>query len=428
MKSHDSGDAALPALSSVLTPEGLVNAEAALRAKGDAIPERTLGSTVALIGASITYQSIVNAGVYEAEVTVSGGASNGAYPWANAFLGGRLRLFANFGVGGKTSGQILAEQVPQVLDLPERPTFVVVGEAAVNGIFQDIETAAQVIANYEAIITALHAEGISVVLQTNPPTTVIDTTPELTALGQVNAWIRKQNDRAGVIVADIMPYLNDPVTGAPKAGTTYDGTHWANLGGLLAGKALADALRPYVGGSIDLAASNVDGQSLTLNPMMVGTAGTKAATVSGSVATNWHATFGAVVGTAVASKVASTDHIGGEWQRLQITSQSDFYFQQVVSTGLVVGAEYILECEFRTQDWVNITSMSLEIFTNLTEYRRDLARSLSPVAMPSPGWGVLRTPKVSVKAGTTYISANIVIIGSSGIVDVRRLRVRKVVA
>lgn len=384
------------------------------------------GTTVALIGASITYLSATNAGVYEAEAAATGYISAGTYPWANAFLGGRLTLLDNFGVGGQTSEQIL-DQVDSVLALPEKPTFVIVGEPATNGVYQGIETSAQVIANLDSIIDALSAEGINTVLQTNPPSDALNTAPELTAIGEVNAWIRKQNNRSGVIVADIEPYLIDPATGAPKTGVTYDGTHFANLGGLLSGKALADALRPYVGGSVDLAASNVDGRSLTLNPMMVGTAGAKHATVSGQVADSWTATW-STVGTAVCSKVSATDHVGGEWQRIQITSQGAFYFQQTISTGLVVGDVYLLEGEFRTQDWVNITTMSLELFTNLVEYRRDLATSLSPVAMPSPGWGVFRTPKYTVLPGTTYLSANVVIGGSSGIVDLRRLRIRKVVS
>lgn len=382
------------------------------------------GQTVALIGASITFSGIVSGGIYEPEATIGGGTSYGAFSWANAFLGGRLTLLDNFGVGGHTSAQILS-QVASVLTLPERPAFCIVGEPALNGINGGTETAAQVIENLEAIVTALNAEGITAVLQTDPPSTVI-TGSELAAVGQVNAWIRAQNDRPGVVVADIAPYLTDPATGAPKAGVTYDGSHWTNLGGLLAGLALANALRPYVRGSVNLAGSNVDGQSLTDNAMMLGTAGSKAAGITGQVADGWVATYSGSV-SAVCSKVPATDHVGGEWQRIQLTGQSSFYLQQVKASGFAPGDVFILEGEFRTQDWVNITTMSLELFTQLSEYRRDLATSLSPQAMPSPGWGVFRTPRYTVpETPPTYLSANVVLGGSSGIVDVRRLRIRKV--
>ena len=384
-------------------------------------------TTVALVGASITYNSSVGAGVHETPAVAAAYAASGSFSWANSFLGHRFTLFANFGIGGKTSTQILAEQVPQVLALPELPQWCIVGEAAVNGIVASSETAAQVTANYEAMIVALNGAGISVVLQTNPPATAIDTTPEKTALSQVNAWIRAQAGRAGVVVADVAPPLVDATTGgvrtSPQA-VTHDGAHWNNFGGMLAGKALADAMRPYVGGSINLASSNADTESITANPMMVGTAGTLGTAQTGQIATNWTGAW-SVVGTAAFSKVTPTDNVGGEWQRIQLTSQGTLYFRQSLTSGYTVGESLILEAEYRTQDWVSVDRLILELSDSAARYRSDLSATAADVPMPSPGWGVLQTPVYVVPSGVTTLTSSLIFRGSSGIVDIRRMRLRR---
>lgn len=85
----------------------------------------------------------------------------------DAALGQRARSVANFAVGGAKTAVMLSTQLPQVLALSPRPTFVTV-LGGTNNIFAD-DSVANITADLGAIYDALLAAGIRVIAGTIPP-------------------------------------------------------------------------------------------------------------------------------------------------------------------------------------------------------------------------------------------------------------------
>lgn len=388
------------------------------------------GLKVALLGASITQETSTGAGVYDTPVASAWFHAFGAFSWANVRLGHRLTLVKNAGVAGQRSDHIAA-RLTDVTGLAVVPDWCIVADWFTNDVLTDTNTAAQIKAQGELIVSGLLAAGLKVVLCTGNPTAGFTTSGRKATVSQVNAWVRAQATRPGVVVCDAAPLMAQPADGLPRTNMLRDGTHHSGLGGYTAGKALAAALAPFVGGAVDLPTSNVDSLSLNSNPMMLGTAGTKPGSITGNVADAWDATWSGAAGTAVASKVARADGVG-EWQQLQITAAGTIWLNiGALTTGWAVGDRLCFEADFELDAGsTGLKMLNAFAFLSTGAFPAlDLYQTESPPpTLPAEALtGVLRTPEFTMPAGPTWVYGAVGIQATTATLRVGRARLKKVI-
>lgn len=310
-------------------------------------------ATVAMIGDSITAAHV--------ETGTSPSLQRGANGWlwhANIALGDALRMTSCLAISGKRADQVLSEQVPQVLALSPRPTCCTV-LAGTNDLTAS-RTVAQIQADLLAIYDALTAAGIVVVAGLITPRSSY-----ISSITQINRWIKTlATTRRGFIAVDWFTPLSD-ATGAPASGMLHDGLHPSHSGAAVMGKALASALRPVVP-HYDPFPMPGEALNLLANGMMTGTSGTKGTGITGGLATSWTiARTGSA--TAVASKVARTDGIPGEWQQFAITATGTDRLDlsaSVTTTGMAIGDRLVMVTEYEVDSaatyphlWQQFTSL-----------------------------------------------------------------------
>lgn len=393
--------------------------------------KRYPGLTVALIGASMTFNNSNRAGIYDAASGDPTFYSFGYFGWANVFLGHRLRLIYNAGVGGAVVGD-MATQATAVTNLAVRPGICIVGPDSFSNSTVAAATSTTTIAGLTTAVNTLINAGIHVVLCTNVKRTDVNTGTEKQYLYETNAWIREQASRLGITVIDMCSISSDPVTGDVKSGITQDGVHPNTLGAMMYGRVLADGMATLARGSRDLISDNADTRLVTTNPTFNGTSGTVGSGVTGQAATGWTLTYSGTAATAVGSVVARTDEVGGNWQQIKHTSTSSgtLWLLNTASSGFSVGDIVRGECEFETDDDWNTSFKQLWLYVvwtggsgNATDMYNTEA---TPPSMQNPVDGVLTTPKITIPSGTTAATIVVVTQGSAGTVRIGRCSIRKV--
>lgn len=386
---------------------------------------RPVGNTIALLGDSISAQSSGFAGVYDATpTTLTYFNARGYYMWANALLDHRLTLLKNAGVPGERADQIAA-RVTDVTSLPVLPRFCVV-LAGTNDITVP-RTYSQITASLLAIHNALRAKGITVVACTIPPRTGLDAAKTL-LMAQVNDWIRAQATQPNTIVCDWTAQVADTTTAAARTGAMWDGLHPASLGASAMGKALASALRPYIGGSPLLVASNADPLNLIANGLMLGTTGGKTGGATGSNADSWTTSW-PIAGSAVFSKVARTDGAAGEWLQIAMAGGTLSVFQNVpTGPSWAVGDKVVASVEWEADaaGWA-LDRFQLRCYTQgagaqsgYDGYQDQLEAITYPGAR-----GVLQTPVTTITGTPTALTMALNLSGA-GTVRFSRASVKKV--
>lgn len=213
-------------------------------------------------------------------------------------------------------------------------------------------SAAQSVDNMEAIVAAVVDSGKRIILVADLPRGKVggenwrlDQAGEIEHLFTVRKWVLAQRARKNVYVAD--PYLSwsDQAStfGDALGNVTWDGIHPSCYGAYL----LAEALQPVIEflcplasrlpvSNLDLFSSANPGGSLTLNPLMLGMAGSKT-NANGDVANGFTLT-GSTQVTVAASKVF--DGLKA-WQEIVITgtptSNQDITLSQTLMAGAVEG-------------------------------------------------------------------------------------------
>lgn len=382
-------------------------------------------ATVALFGDSYFSTDGVGQGVYDTQVNSAYNHAQGIFTWANASLGGRLTLVRNAGVAGNTTAQMLA-RVSNVTDLAVVPDYCIV-LGGTNDMLTDV-VSATTISNLTAIYEALHEKRITVVACTTPPVFSATQSRRL-AQDEVNNWIRSRRESPGFIVCDWAGRWADADVGGARTGLSTDGVHPTALGAGALGKMLADAMRPYLGGSLSsLPAQNADETNAMLNGMMTGTGGGLGAGAAGSLATSWLAARQTGTGTLTLAKVARTDNIAGEWQSFTLSGTSSTYIMyQDRLTIAAAGQKWLAECEFdslapaggMTRFVLQIASGSANAFTLYQGLGVGQAYPTDVAA------GVIRTPPMVVTNSTT-IQTGITLEGTGGSVRVSRIRARRI--
>lgn len=131
----------------------------------------------------------------------------------------------NFAIGGTTTALVLSDQVPAILAShatdPIDTIFIAMGT-------NDSSTSvpyATIIANMDAIITALTSAGIKVVMETIPPRGVDGSLLSYKLVSMnVNRWLAKQELLGRIVLVDITQVMADVTTSFGNAlpALTYD--------------------------------------------------------------------------------------------------------------------------------------------------------------------------------------------------------------
>lgn len=298
----------------------------ALVVDGNEVPFRApiMGAKLALMGDSHLDRGRYISSIAEAYTAVS------PLHWAQVLSGQKLRLIADFAVGGKTTQQILEEQLPGVL--AAQPDVVMLSGGTNDVAVANITDPAITIANIEATWAALTSLGITVLTWTIPvydPVVGGYTDAEKALLKTVNHWMRRSATQfPGVILVDAYALGIDPAsaTGAQKAGYLLsDYTHFTNRYAYQIGKALAAEINKMPLGSAAILSGGINdncyvsGQSsnpqrLRNNTFTTTTGGTAGAGASGTVPQYWTVARGSgAAGTTVSvSTEARSDGFGND--------------------------------------------------------------------------------------------------------------------
>jgi lysophospholipase L1-like esterase len=242
----------------------------------------------------------------------TGHRSYGLLTWAQYFMGQRLAVLRNAGVGGQRSDEILARLQTDVIAY--RPGYVL-GIAGTNDVSQAIPVAT-IKANLTAIWDKLDAAGIRTVWCTIPPRNTYTGTM-LADTGELNAWIRGQGrNRPNLRVADTYAALVKFDGSQYPSAWSADGIHPGNKAAPAAGKAVADAFAQIIGPvnstSLDLASGELDVANIQTQSRF-----SAGAVASNTPPTGW--TQASLVGGPVLyERVARTDGLAGSWLRLTV--------------------------------------------------------------------------------------------------------------
>jgi len=321
-------------------------------------------------------------------------------------------------------------------------TSQVLGDADVINIgtndIQNTTTHAQIIANIQAFIATRIALGVRAIgVCTIPPratgTGRANTAAEDRKRNAVNRWIKDYcSTYKSLACLDISAAIEDPTSGAWLTNYSTDGIHPANLGAWAMGTVIKNWLATMVSGSPYYPAFN-DVYNATDNPYgawvsgtgylsFEGTGGATTGGVTATIPANWNVNrqSGSTVITAVGSKVARTDNVGGSWYQLAITGAANESLSltpqsnplTLSTLGVVAGdkLEGFLEvnipassgmrfCNMRLS-WVGILARTVEAFT-------DVIIGSNAVLTDNMGKFWLRLPATTVPVGATGVSISI---------------------
>lgn len=396
------------------------------------IGERLIGAnTWSSIGDSISAK-----GSYITNGSGGGDARDQSWQlWANTYLGQRLQPVVAYAVGGKTTGQMVDEQLPQVL---ANPTTYCTLLGGVNDIYQGV-TGDAIIENLRTMIRALVDAGIRPIVGEMTPVNGLNEL-RLGYLNQVNAWIRQVAPTLGAWVVAWAHALAN-ADGSLKADAFVDDLHPSPYGADLMGRAFAKTLDGLIPRLDRLPASNLESPSVAIisNPMMIGTGGTVGAGGSGAVATSWMS--GAWSGqsfSASASKVERTDGVPGEWQQFVLPEGTSAQLWQVCSTvsRWDAGDRFEVVVEVETDSDFGIASGAEVWALCQPSGRVSVAFAISDAStqksfpragvLPTPP--VVRTPPVTIPSGTTQVWALVRVKGAVGTIRIGRASLQKVVS
>ncbi len=271
---------------------------------------------------------------------------------------------------------------------------------------------------------------------------------------QVNRWI---NDFAGVTPSvaclDVSAAVEDPSSGNWLSTYSSDGTHPSNIGAWAMGKVVATWLLT-LSSTTPRWPNHGDIYDATYNPYgalfttagytsFEGTGGTAGTGASGTVPTafNLQRYVGSGI-TAVGSKVARTDNVGGYWYQIELANASGddamrLYSQannKSISTfGLSVGDEIEawLEVNIPTSSGLKFADIFLSWTGCSGRYIRAFndAYHSNAALYDNPGKFWLRTPRATIPVGATAFGITFIFgtaSGGSATVQLGRFSVNKV--
>lgn len=343
--------------------------------------------------------------------------AQGIVSWVNVLTRQRFKYYGPKGVFGSTSDTFVNRFDTNIK--PLNPGWVILTSPCSNDVASSA-TAATIQGRLTQYMDKCAAIGARLVICTIPPRNAL-TVAQRNVMSAVNRWIREQGQvRRGVYVVDAWQLLVDPANGGLRTGVGSDGIHMNGTGAQRIGAAIANVINSLTP-PVDVLGwgEDLDVQAVIANPVLAGTTGTLSNGITGSVATSWSA--GSITGaavTAVASKVARTDNLPGEWQQISISAgEGAVLSQNLIFGNLTAGTSYLdAMCEFQTDsDWANITQfyMTLSFLDNAFQGvggATDLqwiAGDPYDVVNTRPASGVFRIPRVLVPAAATKANLSV---------------------
>lgn len=234
------------------------------------------GATYILLGDSIAANNALSVGN-----NFTNFQAEGFFNWANALLGAPFRFLNSFAAGGKTSAQVIQEQLPKVAAMAVKPAYAVLN-IGVNDIYAAGRSATAVFTDISYIVNALLDMGIIPIYSTVMARS-FSSAPLLAAHLALNDLLKKAaQEKTTGIFWDAFQVTVDPTSTQCniRSGWTYDSApniHLNNVGAYYAGKKLAAVIKSTMRTPAVLPAGDenyTNGGSFNLldNPMLLGTA------------------------------------------------------------------------------------------------------------------------------------------------------------
>lgn len=378
----------------------------------------------------------------------NGRPARGFFWWANVFSRQRLAVTAVKGVAGETSAQILARVSSDVI--VNAPGWCVV-LAGTNDIAMDV--ALQTVEdNITSICRQLVAAGIRVILCTVPASGQFSTTARKQTHARLNRFIRGfAQSNTGVVVCDWVSHYLDPATGAPATAMTIDfgtlNTHPAAYGAGLLGAKLSEVVDMVVPPDPWNLGRSDDPDSLLAasTGYMLGTGGTKATGVTGTVPDSWSTNAAnANPLSAVGSLVTRTDGVQGNWQQFVLSSTGSgeqrlqlFLRNTNVGTDWNIGdqieasVEFEIDPGFTALTRVNCQALAQDSGSATVGQQNALDMNAAdtsvfvPIRDSLPARGILRTEPLTIPTSTTKVGLFVQIWMTAGTFRVSRALLRK---
>ena len=362
--------------------------------------------------------------------------------WLSTLTKQGIRTKTTYSTGGLTAEQIYTNHVTQVLELNNKPGYVMLftggTEALTGGSLNDAITWATL------AIKELVEEGVTVIIPTLWAGASVLTDTIRGWCNDWNEWVTELSLRnPDILLMNYASVVVDPDSATGDHLANYlqvDDTHPASLGSQMIAKEL------YNGSSIvepNVFSANLDDTfgtygNLITNSTMTGTGGTTVGPATGDTSDSW---VGSVSNATLAlSKQAadSSDTFTGDWQRLTLSAGANSgiaALTQTISSGFVVGQKYYFQCEVNASSMTQMNSVYIE-----AKCKNSGASTIYTVRAGdgqdnSIGTfnGVLRTMDFTMPADTATIDITIGVLcdsdaGGSGAatVDVRRTALKRV--
>lgn len=263
--------------------------------------------------------------------------------WAQILSGGKLRYTGFSALGGQTTAQVLARDVPNVIAATIKPDYCTVF-TGYNDIYAG-GSATPVYANLTAIVDGLLGAGITPVLCTLPGYNT--GLANLALMERVNTFVRRLAQQKRLPLADFQLVCSNPDTD-PTVSTTQgtwttgmlasaatDALHASTLGHKTMGSHLAAVLAPHTANVIDLPQYNNDSLNKVANGNMLIDAG------ADGIPDGWTT---ALAGTGVTTTIVADAAIPGSWWKIVKTVNDQTQYTQNYS-GVTAGQ--ILRLSFR---------------------------------------------------------------------------------
>jgi len=340
----------------------------------DLVPEKKI-TKVVCIGDSVTE------GYYDGS------------PWPNRYswLNGGYVISANYADGGKTSTQILAEQVPLALASGASHCFTQFGT---NDISQSVPMTTTR-ANAVSIWSALRAGGIEPIHVGLQP---VDNTGNYSKACAFNLWAKLYCRLNNILYVDIMPLLSAGGSGTYKTGLGYDTVHPSSVGmKVIASQASEQTLQSY---ALTPLLAEADDRFFSATPNTIALNGNAISFTGGTPPTGY-----TQVGSGGVLSVEPPDADGfGSWLRATLTADTGFGFnctaQSLSSLGWAVGDTIGIGYRVR---WVD-SAQALTLSANTTGGSTQLFAMFNEQGGTSTGDDMYVYTEGAIPAGTTNIS------------------------
>ena len=206
----------------------------------------------------------------------NGGPNGGhsACDWlfqGNLLADSAMNVLGGAATAGYTAEQIRDTHLPTIL--AAKPTYCVV-QAGANNALGDGEFPNSTLAVVEGICASLVAAGITPILATFPPATIVSLSQN--EIDRMNTWASEYAHRNGYPLLDFYNALVDHSTGAYKAGYTTDNLHPTSLGSAAQALVVRDVIKKIstTGSRAALAGFNASGVvGSAVNPLLAPAAG-----------------------------------------------------------------------------------------------------------------------------------------------------------